>query len=75
MEDSLRQTLKYYTYYSCGGMQVATNGKTENDKLQWTWLEKVMASKEDTIPAPIGELVNATLLKPTMNTLQLWTEN
>jgi hypothetical protein len=56
-------------------MQVATNVKNENVKLQWTWLEKVMASKEDTIPAPIGKLANATLLKPTMNTLELWTEN
>lgn len=56
-------------------MQVATNGKTENDKLQWTWLEKVMASKEATIPSPIGKLVNAALLKPTMNTLELWPEN
>ena len=56
-------------------MQVATNGKNANNELQWTWLEKVMASKEDTIPAPVRELVNATLLKPTMNTLELWPEN
>jgi hypothetical protein len=32
---------------------------------------KVMASKEDTIPAPTGERVNAKLQKPTMNTLEL----
>jgi hypothetical protein len=32
---------------------------------------RVLASKEDTIPAPIGERVNAKLLKPTMNTLEL----
>jgi len=56
-------------------MQVTANRKNENDKLQRAWLEKVMASKEDTIPASAGELANATLLKPTMNTLELWPEN
>jgi hypothetical protein len=74
MEDSLRQTLKYYIKYS-GDMQAATNGKIEKDKLQWPWLGKVMASNEHTIPAPTGEPVNATSLKHTTNTLKLWPEN
>jgi hypothetical protein len=54
---------------------VAMNGKTvENDELQCTWLETVTTSKEDTIPAPVGERVNVMSLKPTMKTLQLWPE-
>jgi hypothetical protein len=56
-------------------MQVAMNGKIiEKDELEWTWLDKVMASREDTTPASIGEVVNVILLKPTMNILELWQE-